>query len=159
MSEHITTETHEDVWNLVQGAGIDVNPTVVAAYDDVVSDLLDKGLQPEDVSGHVVLAIRRQWQGFKAGMEAFEAFCECLTFAVSLDKGTPDPMDTLAHIVTTKAALAAFYDDLATVAPYAGVQGLDRDVTRAERAESVAQRDDILAKIEVARKEAADDDS
>ena len=156
MSEDVTTEIHEEVWGLVDGAGIGVNPTVVAAYDDVVSDLLEKGLKPEDVSSHVVLAIRRQWHGFKAGMEAFEAFCNCLSFAASLDDGAPEPMDTLAHIVTTKAALAAFYDDLATTAPYAGVEGLDTEVTRRERQEALAERDDILSKIAAARQESGE---
>ena len=158
MSEDLAADMHKEVWSLVDGAGIGVHPTVVAAYDDVVSDLLQKGLQPADVSSHIVLAIRRQWHGFRASMEAFEAFCECLNFAASLDEGTPNPLDTLAHIVTTKAALAAFYDELATIAPYAGVEGLDPETTQRERQEAIAERDDLLAKIAVARQESGGDE-
>ena len=156
MSENVTIEMHEQVWSLVAGAGISVNPTVVAAYDDVVTDLLAKALTPEAVSSHVVLAIRRQWQSFKAGMEAFEVFCDCLKFAAGLDEGAPDPMDSLAHVVRTKAGLAVFYDELAKMAPYAGIEGLDTALAGRERQEAIAERDEFLAKIAAARSESQD---
>ena len=156
LSDVETGNGQEEVWSFVEGAGIGVNPVVVAAYDDVVSDLLEKGLSSQDVSSHVVLAIRRQWQSFKAGMEAFEVLCECLNFAARLDQGAPDPLDALAHIVQTKAGLAAFYDELAGMAPYAGVEGLDAEVTRRERQEAIAERDNILAKIADAQNEAGE---
>jgi len=147
---------HERVWTLVEGAGISVNPTVVSAYDDVVTDLLSKALTPEDVSSHVVLAIRRQWHSFKAGMEVFEVLCECLKFEAELDQGAPDPMDSLSHVVTTTAGLAVFYDQLAQMAPYAGVEGLDTETTAQERREAIAERDELLAKIAAARSDNQD---
>jgi hypothetical protein len=153
MSDDITIEMHEQVWGFVDGAGVGVNPTLVACYDDVVTDLLEKGLDAEAVSSHIVLAIRRQWASLQAGMEAFEVFCECLNFAAQLNDAVPDPMESLAHVVKTKAGLAVFYDELAKMAPYAGVDGLDSEVTGQERQEALAERDDILAKIAAAQSE------
>ena len=143
-------DKHKEVWQFVSGTGIAVNPTLVASYDDIVSDLLEKGLSPQDVSVHVVVAIRRHWKSFKAGMDVFEDLCECLRF-VSREDGdgaVHPPEEVLAHIVKTKAELAVYYDELAWLAPFAAVEGLDADATARERMEAIAEREQVLERLE-----------
>ena len=120
------------------------------------TDLLEKGLDPESVSIHVVLGLKRSLTAFQANIEAFELFCECLNFAAMASDRAPEPLESLAHIVKTKAGLATFYDAIAQMAPLAGVEDLDQEVTAREKAEAIAERDDLLAKI-AAASEAQDD--
>ena len=147
MSDAVTEESVEEAWQFVQDAGINVNATAVATYNDVVEDLLTHGLTPQDVSGHIVLSVRRSLTSFQANLEAFEIFCECLNFAAALSDGVPAPQEILAHIVKTKAGLATFYDEMARMAPLAGIENVDKEATAKDKAEAIAERDDILAKI------------
>ena len=147
MSEAVTEESVEEVWQFVQDGGINVNATAVATYNDIVEDLLTHGLSPQDVSGHIVLNVRRSLTSFQANLEAFEIFCECLNFAAELSDGVPTSLETLAHIVKTKAGLASFYDEMARIAPLAGIENVDKEATAKDKAEAIAERDDILAKI------------
>jgi hypothetical protein len=147
VSEAATEESVEEVWQFVQDGGTNVNATVVAAYDDVVEDLLTHGLSPQNVSNHIVLSVRRSLTSFQSNLEAFEIFCECLNFAAGLSDKVPTQLETLAHIVKTKAGLATFYDEMARMAPLAGIEDVDQEATAKDKAEAIAERDDILAKI------------
>ncbi len=136
------------VWQTAASLGMDGNDLVRRRYRPLLTKFADAGLAEAPAAEVLVEQMKIALDQFSTLADALTVVSESLSMVLKVLDGEDDPIYIGQQICNQRAGVAVLSDEMANLAPFAGLgEGFDPVATRAEREEAVRERDTFMDEI------------
>ena len=147
-----------EVWRLTNAQGLGATELVQTRYRPLVAKMAEAGLAPDGASSLLTEQIRIALDQFSVLADALNIVSDGMQVVMAMSEGDQNPVMVGHSMMKLRAGIAVLADEMANLAPFAGIDdpSFDPVATRAERLEAIHDRDTFLDQIRAAAEGAAE---